>query len=185
MPTPVSLGRKPAKDVGCHQDLIQDVLTEFFAIGQKLTLKAFCYSVEEYKVVYQSVRRHIANNTILKSVQTAQCKTEGFNERLSDMAIREVLGEVECISQEFCCGLDNETVKEYCELVPNQTRYEVSKGSCRAKTCAMSVPPIASTARTLGWVNTRNGKVWRCSHCTKANEYANTTEEQLKNDIST
>ena len=48
----------------------------------------------------------------------------------------------------------------------------------------MSVPPIVSTARTLGWVNTRNGKGWRCSHCTKANEYANSTEEQLKNDIS-
>ena len=128
MPTPVSLGRKSTKDVGCHQDLIQDILTEFFAIGQKLTLKAFCYSVEEYQNVYHSVRRRIADNDTLKSVQIAQCKTEGFNERLSDMAIREVLGEVKCISQEFCCGLDNETVKEYCELVPNQTRYENSKG---------------------------------------------------------
>ena len=91
MPTPVSLGRKSTKDVGCHQDLIQDILTEFFAIGQKLTLKAFCYSVEEYQNVYHSVRRHIADNDKLKSVQIAQCKTEGFNERLSEMAIREVL----------------------------------------------------------------------------------------------
>ena len=103
---------------------------------------------------------------------------------MSDKAIREIMGEVERISQEFCCGIDNETVNKYCELVPGQNRFDICKGSCRVKKCAMGVPRIASTARELGWVNTRNGKGWRCSHCTKANEYANTTEEQLKNEIS-
>ena len=110
------------------------------------------------------------------------------------MAIREILDvspvsveespTVECISQSFCCGIDHETVKEYCESVPRQTKYEVSKGSCRSNSCDMTVPPTVIPARKLGWVNTKNGKGWRCSHCTKAHENVKRQEVQLKNDIA-
>ena len=138
-------------------------MVAFFATGQNLNLYNFCRSVKGYEDVYDSVRRCIVGNTNLKSVRDAQCKTEGFSDRLSDRAIREIMGEVERISQEFCCGIDNETVNKYCELVPGQNRFDICKGSCRAKKCAMGVPRIASTARELGWVNTKNGKGWRCS----------------------
>ena len=98
---PESQGRKTKKDSVRHQNLVQDVMLEFFATGQNLNLYNFCRSVKGYEDVYDSVRRCIIGNTKLKSVRDAQCKTEGFNDRLSDMAIREVLGEVECISQEL------------------------------------------------------------------------------------
>ena len=87
---PKSRGRKTKKDSVRHQNLVQDVMVEFFATGQNLNLYNFCRSVKGYEDVYDSVRRCIVGNTNLKSVRDAQCKTEGFSDRLSDSYIENV-----------------------------------------------------------------------------------------------
>ena len=86
--------------------------------------------------------------------------TDGFNQQQSDTAIRSIHeafsalpnapSTVELTNQKFCSGIDDRTVEDYCEKVHPQDRYEVSKGSCRAKSCAMNVPLIVSQARDQG-----------------------------------
>ena len=103
---------------------------------------------------------------------------DGFNQQQSDSAIRAIHeafsaspngpSQVERIDQKFCCGIGDETVIEYCEKVRSQDRYEVSQGSCRAKSCEMVVPPAVRQAKDQGWVMGANNSGWQCQVCQNA-----------------
>ena len=104
-----SRGRKTIDDVACHQDLVQKMSIEFFAVGQSLSLYPFCRA-NGYIEKYNSVWRFISNNPTLKSYQQGQSKTGGFTLGQSEMAIREIVDSspvkessyVKSISQLFC-----------------------------------------------------------------------------------
>lgn len=56
-----SRGRKTIDDLACHQDLVQKMSIEFFAVAQSLSLYPFCRA-NGYIEKYNSVWRFISNN---------------------------------------------------------------------------------------------------------------------------